>query len=306
MINSIKSNSVKNNIIVSIIIVSYFSMDDINQLLSSLEVFEQDTSVFEVIVVDNSKQNELRNYILNIKNMKVKYIASENNGFGCANNLGAQEAQGELLLFLNPDTYLFEPLLNNIIFSSNKYKDYTVFILNQLNTNLGRQISFYFFNKNGLFYSLLIKLLNKLSIFIDGFMFGSGASFVIHKKIFLEIGGFDENLFLYYEEPDLFRRLVLFNYKSKFLSKSRIVHIGSTSTNNIELKTRWGLDSEMYYYNKYNLNFIKNLRDKIKYNKFKLSIFKLVKNEQKILEISKVNKLLILELEKSVQSEHEK
>jgi GT2 family glycosyltransferase len=238
--------------------------------------------------------------------MSVKYISSENNGFGFANNLGVQEAQGKLLLFLNPDTYLIEPILKNIINTSNKHRDYSVFILNQLNEKLRRQISFYFLNKNGLLYSLLIKFLNKMSIFVDGLMFGSGASFGIYKEVFLKIGGFDENLFLYYEEPDLFRRLSFANYKSKFLFKSRIVHIGSTSTNNIELKTRHALDSEIYYYNKYNLNFNKNLRDKIKYNKFKLLIYNLLKNEQKVLEISKINKLLTLELEKSVQTEYYK
>ncbi|ROQ36637.1 GT2 family glycosyltransferase [Frondihabitans sp. PhB188] len=65
----------------------------------------------------------------------------------------------------------------------------------------------------------------------DPFGFSGGAAF-IRRAALAEVGGFDETLFMYYEDLDLSWRLRLAGYRIGFAPKARIVHLhaGSSSS----------------------------------------------------------------------------
>ena len=58
----------------------------------------------------------------------------------------------------------------------------------------------------------------------------SGAAFFIRRKAFNEIGGWDENIFLYHEEDDLCLRIKQNNGELMFVSTAIARHIRGSST----------------------------------------------------------------------------
>lgn len=93
-----------NNIDLSIVIVNYRSWQTLGNCLKSLTEFPP-TFNHEIIVVDNDSQDgKLENFS---RHHNVAFIInSGNNGYANGCNLGAENAQGKFLLFLNPDTVI--------------------------------------------------------------------------------------------------------------------------------------------------------------------------------------------------------
>jgi len=58
----------------------------------------------------------------------------------------------------------------------------------------------------------------------------SGSFFVVSRKAFDEIGGFDENYFMFFEDVDLGFRLKTWGYRSVYVPSARITHVGAHST----------------------------------------------------------------------------
>lgn len=85
----------------SIIIVNWNSKDYVRECLRSLE--KHVTSAYEAIVVDGASFDGCAE-MLATEFPAAGFVQSQTNvGFGRCNNLGAQHATGEYLLFLNPD-----------------------------------------------------------------------------------------------------------------------------------------------------------------------------------------------------------
>lgn len=98
---------------VSIIIVNYKVKEDLFKCLESIYKSKPKTN-FEIIVVDNDEIKTIEKPLL-IKFPKVVYIESPKNlGFGGGNNLGVKHARGECLLFLNPDTQIFNGTIDRL------------------------------------------------------------------------------------------------------------------------------------------------------------------------------------------------
>ena len=86
----------------SLIIVNYNGRDDLDRCLQSLE--EAGEADYELILVDNASSDGSADHVA-AHYPQVRLIRSEVNlGFGAGNNLGAAQARGEYLAFLNPDT----------------------------------------------------------------------------------------------------------------------------------------------------------------------------------------------------------
>ncbi len=227
---------------ISIIYVNYFSEDQIQKSLNSLINFTEKIS-YEVIIVDNSVNSESK---IKLKELKknfsfIKLIFNEKNyGFGKGCNIGVKEAVGKYIAFINPDV-IFE---NNALLILKGYLDKNKKIgaagcltyEGERSYLPGGARKFHTIFNEFLERSNLVKLLYKnpyyfrwdfnSTKFVDALM---GAMFLTRKKIFNEIGGFDENFFLYYEEIDFFKRLWNAGYKVIFIDKCTIIHKGGAS-----------------------------------------------------------------------------
>jgi N-acetylglucosaminyl-diphospho-decaprenol L-rhamnosyltransferase len=94
---------------ISVIIVTFNSSEQIAKCLASLEA-NRGSSIGEIIVVDNASFDGTAERIRQ-QFPGVKLIAAQRNlGFAAASNLGASQASGAALLFLNPDAELHSPV----------------------------------------------------------------------------------------------------------------------------------------------------------------------------------------------------
>lgn len=226
----------------SIIIVSFNTKDVTLACLNSLYQF---TSGFdlEVIVVDNASTDNSAEMLSKFESRhpNFKLIRSTTNiGFGPANNLGAKEATGNYLLFLNSDTLFVENNLPHCLEAVKKDKNIGVYSCNLTNRdgshqpsggyfpNLFRLFAWQFFIDDIPPFSSLIKSIHphasrKQPDWV------TGAFMLIKAKIFWEAGGFDEKIFMYTEELELCYRIKKLGKTVVHDSRTSIIHLGGAS-----------------------------------------------------------------------------
>ncbi len=251
---------------ISIVIVYHNGKRKLINCLDSI-FKNKPTSKFEIIIVDNSK-NGLSISFLNKYKSKVKYIKSERNlGYGAGNNLGVKNSSGEYIFIQNPDTLVLKGSINTLISFLNKNKDTAIVAPNLVDKNLKvftqlgsrtltplrGMIALSFLNKifpnNKISkeYYLKDKDLNKLRE-VDAV---PGSAFLIRKKIFEKVGGFDEKMFLYFEESDLGKRIKGLGYRIFINPKSKVVHFWKDGqVENQKLKYIF-TKSRFYYFKKH-------------------------------------------------------
>lgn len=95
----------------SVIIVNYNTRRLLDECLVSLQTAVSPPNGMEIIVVDNASTDGSQEMVwLNYPGVDL-IACEENRGFSAANNLGAAEANGRTLLFLNSDTVISEEAL---------------------------------------------------------------------------------------------------------------------------------------------------------------------------------------------------
>ncbi len=230
---------------ISIVIVS----SNIKKLIGDcIESIIKSGGECEIVVVDNGSTDGTPELIQK-KYKFVKLIKNKKNlGYTKANNIGAKAASGKYIMLLNPDTIV---LSKKFIMKITKYL-HSKSLKNRLkkeNRKLGIT-GFKFFNPDGslqpsagnfptLFRILADKiplLRQKYGIQIRDQNFFkkettvdwvSGSGFIVEKKVYLGIGGFDEKIFMYGEDYDLCYRLNLAGFQNYFFPSVRIMHYDS-------------------------------------------------------------------------------
>jgi len=252
---------------VSIIIVNYNTANLTMNCLRSIYDMVEDVK-FEIIVVDNAStdgsQEQIKNQFPQIKLI----VNTENIGFGRANNVGIRASDSKYVFLLNSDT----TLLNNAVkiffdFMEKDTKQEVACCGGQLHTkDISMQLSFGRFPsiKNVAIHSFVTpyKILRHLFnvdeviattviglIVVD---YVSGADMFIRRNVLKEVGLFNEEFFLYYEETELSYRFNKHGYKSMLLPDAKIVHLYGMSTdkeNNLDIMNLYG-KSELLYFEK--------------------------------------------------------
>ncbi len=223
----------------------------------------------EIIVIDNnSNYNDYNSLIYGLKKYPNLIIKRSiiNTGFGGGNMFGSQFASGDYLLFLN----------NDVVFRNNAISIALNFM--ESNPNVGVCTAQNFDEHNNFVPSFdHDKGLRKL-IFGRSFLeainpqkypkrklqhkaplevnFVNGAFMFFRKKQFEEVGGFDTNIFLYFEEMDICYRLRKRDYKCVLLPKAKIVHFQGASTGISTALKKEGFISYLYVLKK-NYSYLK-------------------------------------------------
>lgn len=223
---------------------------------------------FEVILVDNHSDDKS---VLSVRDRFPNVIVVENeinNGFGKANNIGAKYASGKYLFLLNSDTILIENVIKGMFDFMEKYPEYSSCGSNLINAK-GDNVPSHGCLPS-LKYELFGNLVNKFSkkyyknhlslaqTIHDGDLMNPGyivgADIFIRSNVFKNLEGFDSNIFMYFEETDLYFRMKRSGYKSILLPEYNIIHLvgGSMSPNHDKDLQRFKMfeRSRMYYYRK--------------------------------------------------------
>jgi len=234
----------------SIIIISFNTKKILTDCVKSV-VKHLKGPKYEIIIVDNGSSDGSLERIkeLGKTHSQVNLIDAKTNlGFGKANNLGAKNAKGDYLLFLNSDTLIFDNAIKESLDKLKKIPHVGVFSCKLLNADKTVQASGgHFPNLGNVFaWQFFIDDLPAIGRLIPSFhpQIGSysrdkqmdwvtGAFMIIPKKVFTQVGGFDENIFMYTEEMELCFRLRKLGYKTVFQISPAIIHLGGASSGSV-------------------------------------------------------------------------
>lgn len=222
---------------ISLITICHKSKKDILRYTTSFLKYhslEKTEMQYEFIFVENSGQPGLREVIQPLADggFKVVVLDSDNEGFGIACNLGAQNSTGDLLLFVNPDIQFMNSLEPLAEFQENGSWG----TVRQL-TPRGKTYSVDFLPEHKNILCELTKvrlLLNKNPRLFLTRCYAVGSFLVVERSIFETVGGFNSAFFMYHEEAELCRRLHLFGGPLFIDNGVTVVHEGFGSHETLE------------------------------------------------------------------------
>lgn len=258
----------------SVIIVTYHSMRLIKDCIDSLLRYNSlPEGQLEIIVVDNSSEEEgekLKKFLIQTYGGLVRFIKNENLGYGHGNNVGIRAATGNIIGIMNPDVRLTEPLFDRV--EHHFFDQETVSVGFQQKNG---STDYSFFIKPEYFLpvvsSIKLKRANKQQNFDAKKYYLSGALVFFRKKDMEEAGLYDEEIFMYFEEPDIAHRLAKHGKKTIFDPSRSYFHM-------IEVKDEYniklldiGTQSIKIYFRKYGFD----LKKYIKLRLLELKIYKL-------------------------------
>lgn len=206
-------------------------------------------TISRVVVADNASSDGSCEGLANLA-IPLRLIRnSTNRGFAAACNQAAAGTTADYLLFLNPDTRLFDDSLSEPIAYMSHPGNTRVGICGiQLVDGQGRPVvSCARFPTPGMF---LARALGLTALWPSAFKPQQvspeeyegctevdqviGAYFLVRRPLFEAVGGFDERFFVYFEEVDLSARLRQQGYRSVLLKDVTAYHQGGISSEQVK------------------------------------------------------------------------
>jgi GT2 family glycosyltransferase len=261
----------------------------------------------EIIVIDNNSSDDscamIKQRFPNIKLIENK----ENLGFPKGNNIGVKEAKGEFICILNPDTVVAEDTFEKVLsFVSSRARhpersrgtsDDLGIVGCKLIDGTGNFLPeskrgvptpwvaftkifglYKISNVFGKYYAqhLTENQTGKVDILVGAFM-------VMKRELYNELGGFDENCFMYADDIDLSYRALFLKKQNYYFHETTVIHYKGESTVRDETYMKRFQEAMNFFYKKhFNYSFFFTFFMKI--GSFVFSLFK--KNQQKNSAIS--------------------
>jgi GT2 family glycosyltransferase len=237
----------------SIIIVTWNSQEFIRNCLDSVFLSQGNFSS-EVILVDNDSSDETARIVEQLY-PQVNLIQNRNNlGYAKANNQGIEEARGEYILLLNPDTQVLEDSLSLMYEFMQENPDVGVLGPKLLNPNKTVQASCREFPT----FSTLVWEFSGLSrLFPNSPIFGRwrmgyfgfdhqreadqpmASCLILRRAVLEDVGTFDENFVMFFNDVDLCYRIKKGNWKIYFYPEAKVIHHKGASTRKAKARMIW-------------------------------------------------------------------
>jgi len=198
----------------------------------------------EIIVIDNNSQDDSCS-MMKLRFPNVKLIENkENSGFPKGNNIGVAAAKGEYICILNPDTVVAEDTFTKVLAFAKKQNDLGIVGVKLIDgtgnflpeSKRGTPTPFVAFTKItglykifpktfGKYYAqyLLENETGKVEILVGAFM-------VMKRELYNEIGGFDENCFMYSDDIDLSYMALKKGKSNYYFHETSVIHYKGEST----------------------------------------------------------------------------
>lgn len=224
----------------SIIIVSWNVRRLLEECLKSL--YDSINGLtFEVFVVDNASSDQSVEMVRS-KFRDVCLIAnSENVGFGRANNQALEMSRGKYVLFLNPDALVLKGCVEELVDFLERHP--TVGMVGPELVNGRNKLLFNWsrLSLRGITEFVVERLVSTLTRTHPVVLFKAsravkwltGACWMVRRELIDQVGSFDENLFMYGEEPDFCYRVRKAGWKIYFLRHVCITHYKGQSAKQV-------------------------------------------------------------------------
>lgn len=235
-------------------------------LIKAISSFLNTELDVKLMLIDNSLNDDLKN-IFNDKRI-IYYHNPSNPGFGAGHNIAlrkAIEGGSKYHLILNPDVYFDEEVMIKLtnyldenrdignIMPKVLYPDGEIQYLCKLLPTpydwIGRRFNPFkkMVEKRNEMFELRFSNYDK----IMEVPYLSGCFMYLRISALKNIGLFDEKIFMYGEETDLCRRLIKGGYKTIFYPYTNIYHHFEKGSHKSWRLTRIGIQSAIYYFNKW-------------------------------------------------------
>lgn len=245
---------------VDIVIVNWNSRHYLKCCIDSLV----DRAIRNIVVVDNASTDGSEKFIRERKGITL--IESKINlGFGKACNLGARHVNSEFILFLNPDACIYSDTINKVLaFMQDPANAQTGICGVQLigeNDHIARHCSrfptLFGFISHSIGLDRISPRLGHVMAEWDHLTTRNvdqviGAFFLVRRRLFDALDGFDERFFVYYEEVDFSYRAYCAGWKTTYFVGARAFHAGNGTTRDIKARRLfYSLRSRLVYVSKH-------------------------------------------------------
>lgn len=205
------------------------NFNDYKTTLSLIEKVKDYNILDKIMIIDNCSTNNSLSILKKYENDKIIVERSKfNGGYAVGNNFGVKELlkikKCDYIIIANPDVIFEEKTVEVLIEKMEEDKNIGV-IAPMMKPNTTR---YYKFNYIECICSLFL-FINKLFLKFrkkipDEINFIPGSLLMFRTDAFLKVGGFDENTFLYCEEPIIIHKLNDNKYKAKIISDIYYIH----------------------------------------------------------------------------------
>lgn len=219
--------------LISVVIVTWNNAAHLTQCLSALS--RQTVQDFEIILVDNgSTDNGADGLDTRWTGLQLTvHRLPSNLGFAAANNIGSRLARGKWIVLLNADAFPQPDWLEQLVKAAEDNPDFNFFASRQIQADTPNLLDGTgdVYHASGLAWRQHYNRPVRYYGLHSGEVFGACAAAAMYRREdFLEVGGFDESYFSYYEDVDLSFRLRLAGGRCLYVSDAVVHHVGSAST----------------------------------------------------------------------------
>ena len=225
--------------LLSVVIVSWNVAALLERALASVyRAWNKEEGSLQVIVVDNGSRDGTQ-AMLREHFPDTRLIANAGNrGFTAANNQGLAEATGRFVLLLNPDTEVLGDALHSLITCLEGDPGIGVVGPRLLNPDGSEQSSRRRFPSLGLLFfesTWLQRLAPRAALrrfYVEDQLpteaqdvdWVTGAAMLVRRELIEQIGGLDEQFFMYSEELDWCRRIRAAGWRVRYWPQAAIIH----------------------------------------------------------------------------------
>jgi GT2 family glycosyltransferase/lipopolysaccharide/colanic/teichoic acid biosynthesis glycosyltransferase len=230
---------------VSVIIVNYNVRDFLHQALVSIQKALEGIRS-EIVVVDNASDDGSAEMVRR-QFPRVKLIINASNfGFAKANNIALKQTRGKFLLLINPDTIVQEDTIRVMVDFLNNHPEVGLAGCKILNPDGSIELACRrSFPTPWIAFS---KIFGLSKLFPKTKLFGkynltylnieetnpveavSGSFMMVRKETLKQVGGLDENFFMYGEDLDWCYRIHQAGWQIYYVHSTQIVHYKGEST----------------------------------------------------------------------------
>jgi len=248
-----------------IVIVNWNSGIQLKDCVESIMNSLYDNCILnKIVVVDNDSKDDSLRLVEKLNYEKLEIIKNQSNlGFGKACNIGAKKSSSDFILFLNPDAMVYKDTFQKLFEYINKNDTKNVAVYGVQLLGEGEKIqktcarfptlSTFIFRSLGLnklnsemFKSYTMENWDHFhSRVVDQVM---GAFFLVKRKIFEQLNGFDDRYFVYFEEVDFSKRLRDNNFYSLYVTEAQAYHAGGGASKQVKaFRLFFSLRSRLLY-----------------------------------------------------------
>jgi GT2 family glycosyltransferase len=238
---------------ISILIVTWNSQDFIRNCLDSIFLLP-DRVRSEIIIVDNASSDQTVKIVREFYPEANLIENKSNSGYAKANNQGIEQAQGRYLLLLNPDAQLMDDSLSSMYELMEGNPRIGALGPKLLNPDRSTQASCREFPR---FSTLIWEFTGLSRLLPNSRTFGGwrmgyfafdrprevdqpmGSCLMLRKETLEQVGSFDENFSMFFNDVDLCYRIKEAGWKIYFHPDAQVIHHKGASTRKAKRRMIW-------------------------------------------------------------------